>query len=305
MTNALLHNELVNWDDFRFVLAIARAGSVSGAARTLDVDQSTVSRRLTVLEDQLGAVLFFRSRSGFAPTDAGEAVLGEIEAMETAALTLADKVSAGLQRPTGRVRIATMPWIFNYLLVPALPAFSRRYPRMEIQALAGLRERSLSKREAELALRFEMSPHGSERCIEITKLSYAVYTSKNANVAELPWIGFAEDSGNYAPDRWLSRTARKTGEWVRFEANDAGILYQAARAGVGKGLLPEVLADRDPALVRLSGPEPELIRPLRVLVHPDIERLVRIRAVIDWLRETLAPVSYRSPVEARQQVTAG
>ena len=281
----------MDWDDLRFVLAIVRAGSLSGAARRLAVDQTTVGRRLNVLEERLGAALFFRSRAGFRLTEAGETALAQLEVMETAALTLADKVSAGLQSPTGHVRIATMPWIFNYLLVPALPEFSRQYPGIEIQAIAGLRERSLSKREAELALRFEMQPRGSERCFDIARIPYAVYAPKGVDTTALPWIGFAEESGSYAPERWLTESASEDRGWVRFQANDAGILYQAARAGVGKGLLPEVLAEGDPALVRLSGPKPEIVRYLRVLVHPNVERLHRVNAVIGWLGETLAAVS--------------
>ena len=278
----------MDWDDLRFVLAIARAGALSGAARKLGVNQTTVGRRLTALEKRLGAALFFRTRSGFRLTEAGEAVLAPIEAMETAAMTLAENVGAELQSPTGLVRIASMPWIFSYLLVPAVPSFVRRYPGIEIHGIADLRERSLSDREAELALRFEMQPRGRERSFEIAAVPYAVYAPKGAKTEALPWIGSAVDSGDYAPEEWVNTMVEDGTERMCFRSNDAGIMYRAACAGVGKGLLPEILAENDPALVRLSGPEPEIVRQLHVLVHPDVERFARLKAVIGWLREALA-----------------
>jgi DNA-binding transcriptional LysR family regulator len=278
----------MDWDDLRFVLAISRAGSLSGAGRSLGVDQTTVGRRLSTLEKQLNAALFLRSRSGFFLTEAGEEVVVHAEVIETAAMALAENVHGQLKKPTGMVRIASMPWIFNYLLVPALPSFVRRYPRVEIQGIADLRERSLSNREAELALRFEMQPHGKERSFEIATVPYAVYAPKGADTKALPWIGSAVDSGLYQPEKWLNEIVEDGTEHLSFRSDDAGILYQAVCAGVGKGLLPEILAEDDAALIRLSGSEPEMVRRLRVLVHPDVERFARVEAVIEWLRETLA-----------------
>ena len=283
----------MDWDDLRFILAISRAGSLSGAAQKLGVNQTTVGRRLTAAERRIGAPLFLRNRSGFRLTEAGESALAQIEVMDTAATRLAEDVGAELQTPTGLVRIATMPWIFNYLIVPALPDFVRRFPNINIHAISGLRERSLSHREAELALRFEMQPRGQERSFEIAEFRYALYAPKTKDAGSLPWIGFAEEADLYKPGRWLEGSLKESSEQISFQANDAGILYRAACTGVGKGLLPEVLGEGDPALVRLSGPEPELIRNLRVLVHPDVERFARIEAVIGWLKEILPTASQR------------
>lgn len=285
----------MDWDDLRFVLAVARTGSLSAAARRLRVNQTTVSRRLSTLEARLGTALFLRGRNGFHPTEAGEAVLAEAEVMDSAALRLSERVGSGPRAPEGLVRIATMPWIFIYLLVPALPAFAHRYPGVVVQAVADLRERSLSNREAELALRFEMAPRGRERCIALCRVPYALYAPRGGDPASLPWVGIAEDTAAYAPERWLLENVNGEESGIAFRANDAGIVYQAARARVGKGLIPEVLAEDDPALVRLSGPAPELVRTLRLLVHPAIERLARVEAVTGWLRETLSAACPPAP----------
>lgn len=278
----------MNWDDLRFVLAIARAESLSGAARQLGVNQTTVGRRLTALEKKLDAPLFLRSKTGFTLTEAGEAAIAHVEHMETAALELANNIGTVLHRPAGLVRIATMPWIFEYILAPALPSLTTQYPGIELHAIADLRERSLSDREAELSLRFEMRRHGQEREFEIAVMPYAVYGPKSVHADDLPWIGSAVDSGEYEPEKWLDSVSREDSATIPFRSNDAGIIYRAVCIGVGKALLPEVLAEDDPKLVRLSGPAPEIVRRLRLLVHPDVERFSRITAVIGWLRETLA-----------------
>lgn len=278
----------MNWDDFRFVLAIGRAGSLSGAAQQLGVDQTTVGRRLTALENRLDAPLFLRSKTGFILTEAGEAAIVQAEVIETAAMEAANRVGAVLQRPSGLVRIATMPWVFEYLLVPFLPTLASRYPGIELHAIADLRERSLSNREAELSLRFEMPARGQEQEFEIARINYAIYAPRAADPDALPWIGSADDSGKYEPQRWLDAKHPAKPGAIPFRSNDAGIIYRAVGTGLGKALLPEILGENDDALVRLSGTEPELVRRLRVLVHPDVARFSRITAVIHWLREILA-----------------
>ena len=175
-------------------------------------------------------------------------------------------------------------------LRPPLPSFARRYPRIELHGIADLRERSLSNREAELALRFEMKPRGRERAFEIARVAYAVYAPKGTEPELLPWIGSAVDSGEFAPEKWLNAKAAQDNLAVGFRSNDAGVLHRAVRAGTGIGLLPEILAEHDAALMRLSGPEPEMVRSLRVLVHPDVERFARVAVVIDWLREVLSGI---------------
>ncbi len=281
----------MNWNDLKIVLAIARGGSLSAAARSLGINQTTVSRRLAALEEELGAALFLRSRSSLHLTETGEVFIRRAERMESEALALSDEVGEATQKPQGSVRISTMSWIFNYLVVPALPDFSNRFPGISVQAISGLRERNLGKREAELALRFEMQPHQHELCFPVVKLGYSVYGPINTEVNRMPWVGYVDDIDYSALQAWQEKSA-STDAPPLFQANDAGIVYLAVRAGLGKGLLPDVLAANDPALVRLSGKEPEITRELRILVHQDVQHVARVATVIDWLRDdVLAGIS--------------
>ena len=276
----------MNWNDLKIVLAIERGGSLSAAARTLGINQTTVSRRLAALEEQLGAALFLRSRSSFQPTESCEVLIKRAERMESEALALLDEVGAATQRPQGPVRISTMSWIFNYLIVPALPNFSGQYPDISIQAISGLRERNLGKREAELALRFEMQPHKHELCFPVAEISYSLYAPANSEENSLPWVGYVDDINYSAPQAWQEK-ASPNNESLLFQGNDAGIVYLAVRAGLGKGLLPDVLAAGDRTLTRLSGAKPEIVRTLRILVHEDLQHVARVAAVINWLRDSV------------------
>ncbi len=276
----------MNWDDLHLVLAIARGGSLSGAARNLNVNHTTVGRRLTALEDQLGVPLFIRTRPAFIPTEAGEAAIAHAERMETESLGFAGKVNAQTLRPQGLVRIATMPWIITALIIPDLAAFSTHYPGIEIETIGDVRERDLSKREAELALRFEMQPRGRERAANLAEVSYALYAPAGADPDTVPWIAFGEDVAYSLPAQWIEQASGAAGR-VALRAHDAGFIHAAIRAGAGKGLIPEVLGEDDPALMRLSGPDPEMTRQLRVIVHEDMQQLTRTVTVIAWLQSVL------------------
>lgn len=280
----------LNWDDCRFVLAISRGGSMLAASRTLHVDQTTVSRRLTTLEKQLGVSLFLRSRSSCLPTETGEALIRHAEAMESAAIAISSDIAQVAEQPRGMVRIATMPWLFAHLIVPALPSLRARYPGLSVLAISGLRERSLSNREAEMSLRFEEKRRTHEVEIPIAQFDYAVYAPRGKDPASLPWAGFSEEMILVAPQVWLEQNAKAKDE-IYFQANDAGIIYRAVRSGMVKALIPDVLAEGDPTLQRISGEKPEIRRTLRALVHRDMMHVARVKAVIDWLREDALTVA--------------
>lgn len=274
----------LNWDDCRFVLAISRGGSMLAASRTLHVDQTTVARRLSKLEKHLGTSLFLRSRKSCPPTEAGEALISHAEAMESAAFAILSDVAQVAEQPRGMVRIATMPWLFTHLIVPALPSLRARYAGLSILAISGLRERSLGKREAEMSLRFEEKRSAHEVEIPIAQFDYAVYAPRGKDPASLPWAGFSEEIIQVAPQVWFEQNLKAKDE-IFFQANDAGIIYRAVRSGMAKALIPEVLAEDDPTLQRISGEKPEIRRTLRALVHRNMMHVARVKAVIDWLRE--------------------
>ena len=227
------------------------------------------------------------------PTEHGNTVIAEAEAMESALLNAVERVGKTKAEPEGLIRFVTMPWICSYVIAPHLAGFSRQYSSIEVQAVADFRERFLDRREVDIALRFEMQPRSPIQNIPVVKVPYAIYGPSGTDPELLNWAGFREDRMDLAPQRWLRGVVNDTP--VQYWANDAGVLWQFTRNGLGKALLPEALAAGDPKLTRISGPEPELERVLNVQYLPDIQRLKRVAVFLDGRAETVAGIFERKP----------
>lgn len=154
----MLDQGAIDWDDFRFVLAIVRGGSVSAAAKQLGVDHATVIRRVDRLEKHLSAKLFDRRKTGYLLTEAGQRVADSAEAMESTIVANQEQVGGSVARLTGTVRIGAPDGFGTAFLAPRLAPFADRYPDLDLQLVATARLFSLSKREADIAIS-EGRPH--------------------------------------------------------------------------------------------------------------------------------------------------
>ena len=141
------------WDDVRFFLAVARAGSLSAAARVLGVGHVTVGRRITILEKRLGVILLHRTPDGFAVTPAGDAVLRQCIAMENAALDL-ERVAAGRDSlAVGSIRLTATEALAHRVIAPAVVELRKSYPALQVDLSVGVRSLDIARREADLAVR--------------------------------------------------------------------------------------------------------------------------------------------------------
>ncbi len=143
----------MDWGDLKFVLAVARAGTLTAAARGLGVDSTTVGRRIVALETQLATRLFDRMRDGFRLTPAGEVAAAEAEAIEAHALSVESRLSGSDARVEGPVRLTALDGLIDRLIMPALPRLLSRHPRLELSVISGTETLRLSRREADIALR--------------------------------------------------------------------------------------------------------------------------------------------------------
>jgi DNA-binding transcriptional LysR family regulator len=274
----------VDWDDLRFVLAVSRAGAVAAAARALGVNETTVARRIARTEARLGVRLLDRIDGVLQPTDMGRIAVERAERMEVEIDLLRGEVAGGDTAAVGNVRVTSIPLIINHLLVPALAQLYAAHPRLRIEAIAEPRNLSLTRRDADIALRLAR-PDREQKVIarRIAMLDYAVYGPRKGPARALPWITYEEGLAGLPHVIWLDRASASGGQPPALVVNDSEVALHAVRAGVGRSLLPCVIGDRDGRLSRLSGAEPALSRELWLLVHPELRRLARIRAVIDWL----------------------
>ncbi|HET9933367.1 MAG TPA: LysR substrate-binding domain-containing protein, partial [Polyangiaceae bacterium] len=143
----------MNWDDLRFFLALYRAGSYKAAARAQRVDATTVGRRVAALELALAVKLFTRGPERALPTAAGRALLARAERIEAEVLASRREIESAEERVEGALRVTAGDGLVNYVLVPALPSLTRRYPELSLELRGETRALDLGRSEADVALR--------------------------------------------------------------------------------------------------------------------------------------------------------
>lgn len=288
----------LDWSDLRIVLALARFRTLAQAARRLKIDPTTVARRIVRAEAALGVRLFDRIEGAWRPTAAGTSAATSAERIEGEAGALAEAVAGADTRVAGTVRLTAVPILADRLLVPALPGLLARHPDLTVELIAEPRSLSLTRREADLALRLAR-PSGEQATLarRIGVLAYAAYAPAGADPMALPWIGYDDSMTDLPPARHTSDLAIRDGRPLAgLRVNDGGGLLQAIRAGIGRGVLPRVVGDRARGLVRLDDPDAVLERELWLLTHPELRGLARLRAVVKWVEEVV-----RHPVAVHPQ----
>jgi DNA-binding transcriptional LysR family regulator len=286
---------MLDWDDLKTFLAIARVGTLSGAARTLKVSQTTMGRRLDHLHVRAGATLLERTPTGFRLTETGAAVLGDVERMEEAALALERTVSGQDCRLTGLVRVTTVDALAAHVLTPGLALLQIKHPGIVLEVITDNRSLSLARREADIAVRvgrFEAHETVVRKVGEMAFAVYATPTYLDAHGAPAWSTGATghrivrvQDDLLDTPDSsWFAERARNA-EPVLL-ANSREVQVRGAAAGLGIGHLPCYLADREAGLVRLETGAP-LVRELWMGVHRDTRHAPRIIAVQDAIVEAI------------------
>lgn len=272
-----------DWDDLRHVLAIARAGTLAAAGRHLRTHETTIGRRLAAIEARLGVRLFERTGKTLHLTSAGAVAAAHAERVEREMILLRGAIAGADADIAGTVRLTAVPIIVNRVLIPALAVLQSAHPRLRLELIAEPQDLSLSKREADIALRLAR-PRGLStiKARRIGRIDYAAYAARGRKADRLPWIGYDEAMAGLPQAQWLAHAARRQGHPPSLAVNDAEGLLQAVRAGVGKSLLPCLIADREPGLRRVETAT-TLSRELWLLVHADLRPLARVAAVINWL----------------------
>lgn len=279
----------MDWDNLKVALAVSRTGSLTQAAQTLGIDQSTAGRRLSALEANLGVILFVRSKTGFALTDAGEAAIKQVLEVERRVDRMIDEVTASDDGPVGTVRLLGNPWTLERLAGMAMGPFLSAHPRLDLRVIS-LIPRNRVRGEASLSIWFEVEPGEGEFAIKLGDVPYAVYKARDAAEEPEGWVSFYDEDAVRPNITRAHKGLRRRGERMRLTATDAGIMRAAVGEGVGKGLLPMCLGEEDPRLVRVNDGEPDLIRALHLHAHPDTVQTLRIQATIRWLRESFEQV---------------
>lgn len=275
----------LNWDDVRFFLELARTEKLTATARVLGVEHSTVARRVSALETQLGVRLFDRLPRSWNLTLEGEHLLAHAKRLEDEALAFS-RASLGAGSLSGTVRLSAPPALASYFMVPHLAALRGRWPGITLELVGEARQANLYRREADLAIRLSRPEEPGLATRKLASLGFGLYGA--AHWARCPaedWelLAYGDALRDTAQQRWLDQLA--AGRTPVFRTNDLAALHQACRAGLGVAILPHFLARGDASLAPLPAPIPPLQQPLWLVIHPDVRRSPRVKAVAELVNE--------------------
>lgn len=269
-----------DWDDLRFALALARAGNLAKAARSLGVAHTTVARRITAFEESLGTPLFDRVGGDCVPTPAGKDLVETAQEIETKVTAFERRLSSRDAELAGDVTIATTEPLAAKLTEHVL-AFGRLHPKIKVRIHATNASVDLGKGEAHIALRVTGSPPESLVGRKLANVAFAVYGTKDASLEESRWIVFDESLAATPQGKW--EAANVAPDRVAVRTNSRIVFMEAVTAGAGVGVLPCGVAAQLPNVAKLGENIPALAMPLWVLTHDDLKDTPRVRAVFDFL----------------------
>lgn len=284
----------MNWDDLRFVLALSRHRSHNQAAAHLKATHTTVGRRLRALEVALGTRLFDRTPDGYVPTSTGAEVAAAAERVEGELLALEARVLGGDARLQGKLRVTTMD-IFFRRYHAAFRSFIERHPDVELTLICSDEEASLTRREADVALRLTNKPPENLVGRKVARVEFAIYGQRDlvarlkrarGGLAAFPWLHWDERLDPRWLDEWLGR--RAPGARIALRVDVASLaLREIVAAGIGVHFLATFEGDSDPRLARIGSVDPAYSRDLWLLTLPELRGTTRVRAFLDHMEQAL------------------
>jgi DNA-binding transcriptional LysR family regulator len=299
----------IHWSELELLLAVARAGSLSGAAKALQVTQPTVSRRLAELEAQLGEPLFVRTVDGTTPTAFGERMLEPARRMAESAADVEHVASGAEASPRGVVRVTAPPGMAFDILAPFAVRAREALPEVRLEVVSSVGFLDLARREADLGLRMPVERPSSQKdlvtlatrdfdVVALATPEYAATLPRGYGIADVGWIAWAPPLDGVPPNPQLA--ARIPGFHPVFASDDYLVQLRAAESGVGAMLLGRLRSPRAPAtpLVELDLHLGWRRSSMHLVCARSSLAIPRVRAVADLLAEELGVLDDR-PLAAR------
>jgi DNA-binding transcriptional LysR family regulator len=284
----------LDWEDLRYVLAVAETNSLAAAAKAVGVHHTTVLRRVNAFEKRLGLRLFDRLPTGYALTAGGEELLAAARAMSETIAALERRVAGQDLRLEGVLRLTTTDTLMGSVLPEVLAAFRSEHPGITLEVTTQNLIANLTKRDADVAIRPVSDPPENLVGQRASGIAFAVYAARGyaesageKDLREHLWIAPDDSLAGTAVARWMRR---RLGPYsVALRADSLMAMRNAALAGIGAAALPCFLGDAAPGLVRLR-PDviEEMTRALWVLTHEDLRRTARVSAFLGFAAKALA-----------------
>ncbi|MGH6910631.1 MAG: LysR family transcriptional regulator [Phenylobacterium sp.] len=284
---------MFDWNDLKAFLAVARGGSTLAASKALNVNQTTVARRVESLEAALSLKLFERGQSGSRLTEAGQDLLAEGEKVERAAQTFENRAKAHMRGMAGSIRLTCIEILANMAVTPAIAEFRKQHPEVQIDLMVTDQPLDLQAGEADLAVRaVQTLPNSDLIAKKIVDYEFALYCSRDyaermgvpAAIEDLvnhDLIG--GDAGLDTVPAMIWMFQQVDGKAPVTRSNSMSNLVHAVRAGMGIAPLPCAVADADSRLVRCSESIESAVSTSYILLRRELKDTPRVRALIDFL----------------------
>ena len=288
---------MYDWNDLKYFLELSRQGKLVRAAVRLQVDHTTVSRRIAALEKQLDVRLFDKSPNGYQLTDAGLRLLPLAEQIETRSTRLYQEIAGKDARLSGTVRVATPEALGSQVIARHVHEFAALHPDIEIELVAETRRMSLSKREADIAISFSRPDSG--RLIAWKLCDYRLrlfatreYLSRYPQITSLDdlvhhdFVSYIEDLIEMPELRFFDKTFKNA--HVVFRSTNVSAQFNAILQGIGLGMVHCFMARREPELQVVMPEQISVERSYWLLVHEDLRHVARVDAVCQFLTRILS-----------------
>lgn len=285
------------------VLQVANEGSLTGAARILQLTQPTVGRRLAAVEERLKRELFRRTSVGLTPTPMGKAILDDLHRMQDLAARIERQLASQDGALTGSVTISTTPWFGAHVITPLMSRFLAEHPGITAKIYAGAHEHSLTKREADIALRgrpFEQENLTQRKVGEIT---FGLYASRDY-LARTGSPSFSDGGLGHRllvleNDQSLSAHSQILAKLlpvaeIVWRTDNSESLLRAAEAGIGLAVLPVHQVEQNSSLIEVSPPHSFPTRPMWLGYHSELRKIQRVRKTVDFLAKNISSFAFHS-----------
>lgn len=284
----------MNWDDIKVFLEVARTEKLSEAAKRLDIDASTVSRRLHKLEESLTTQLFERTLDGHQLTPDGKSLLAHARQMETNVLNAHSLIKDNNADNSGLVRIGLTEAFGNFFIAPHITDLQKQHPHLHIDLINFTRDVKITRNEADIAIALEKPKSSSVIVTKLCDYQLQIYADKDylASVnqaitinalGEHPWVSYVDELMFTEQLSYVKEVADSISPV--FRSNSVVSQYSAIKSGIGIGILPCFLAVQDPNLIKVCADEVIITREFYLITHPESKRLPRVSLVWEYLKK--------------------
>ena len=282
----------INWDNLRYVLMVAKKGSISAAARELAVNRTTVLRRINAFQDNLNCRIFERGDLGYILTPEAEKMLDAAQEVESTLFDMQRQIAGQELRLEGELRVTTTDTLMVSVIGPHLASFHRQHPHIVVDVVMTNNILDLGRRDADIAIRPTALVKAPMVGRKVAELYFGIYASPSylasceiSNLFEHKWLGFDDSLKPTAPGTWLE--ANVPGKNVCLRADSFVTLKVAAECGMGLALLPHYLGNSSELLQRLPASTTELTSGIWLITHPDLFRSAKVHAFMDHIGKAL------------------